>query len=285
MPPQRDPLVRRMALRAVRPRHQGRARPADVQARLPAPTRTRRSRSASSRQGFEYQLLRRDPDRRATSSASTGRTRARRSSCSAPTCRAAISGRGLMYGTRISLTIGLVGVTLSLVLGVVLGGLSGFYGGVVDTVIQRVDRDPALDPDHSRCGWGSPRRCRATGRSSRSTSRSRSSSRCSAGRSSRASCAGGSSRCARKISSSPRGWSGAASCASIFVHMVPSFMSHIIAATTLAMPAMIISETALSFLGLGLRPPADQLGRAAAAGAERPDGGDHAVADDPGAFP
>ena len=35
----------------------------------------------------------------------------------------------LMYGTRISLTIGLVGVTMSLVLGVVLGGLSGFYGG------------------------------------------------------------------------------------------------------------------------------------------------------------
>ena len=46
----------------------------------------------------------------------------------------------------------------------------------------------------------------------------------------------------------------------IFVHMVPSFMSHIIAATTLALPAMIISETALSFLGLGLRPPAMSWG-------------------------
>ncbi len=46
----------------------------------------------------------------------------------------------------------------------------------------------------------------------------------------------------------------------IFVHMVPSFMSHIIAATTLALPAMIISETALSFLGLGLRPPAISWG-------------------------
>ena len=43
----------------------------------------------------------------------------------------------LMYGTRISLSIGLVGVALSLVLGVVLGGLSGYYGGVIDTVIQR----------------------------------------------------------------------------------------------------------------------------------------------------
>jgi peptide/nickel transport system permease protein len=42
--------------------------------------------------------------------------------------------------------------------------------------------------------------------------------------------------------------------------MVPSFLSHIIAATTLAVPAMIISETALSFLGLGLRPPAISWG-------------------------
>jgi peptide/nickel transport system permease protein len=46
----------------------------------------------------------------------------------------------------------------------------------------------------------------------------------------------------------------------IFVHMVPSFTSHIIAATTLALPAMIISETSLSFLGLGLRPPAISWG-------------------------
>src|SRR5262249_20584581 len=44
----------------------------------------------------------------------------------------------LMYGTRISLTIGLLGVTMSLVLGVLLGGISGFYGGVADTIIQRV---------------------------------------------------------------------------------------------------------------------------------------------------
>src|SRR5439155_24737254 len=42
-----------------------------------------------------------------------------------------------MYGTRISLTTGLLGVSMSLVLAVVLGGLSGFYGGVIDTLIQR----------------------------------------------------------------------------------------------------------------------------------------------------
>jgi peptide/nickel transport system permease protein len=46
----------------------------------------------------------------------------------------------------------------------------------------------------------------------------------------------------------------------IFVHMVPLFMSHIIAAATLALPTMIISETALSYLGLGLRPPAMSWG-------------------------
>src|SRR4029453_4716527 len=44
----------------------------------------------------------------------------------------------LMYGTRISLTIGLVGVTGRPILGVVLGGFSGFYGGSIDTLIQRV---------------------------------------------------------------------------------------------------------------------------------------------------
>ena len=46
----------------------------------------------------------------------------------------------------------------------------------------------------------------------------------------------------------------------IFRHMVPSFLSHIIAATTLALPAIIIFETSLSFLGLGLRPPAISWG-------------------------
>ncbi len=46
----------------------------------------------------------------------------------------------------------------------------------------------------------------------------------------------------------------------IFRHMMPSFMSHIIASVTLALPAIIISETSLSFLGLGLRPPAISWG-------------------------
>ena len=53
---------------------------------------------------------------------------------------------------------------------------------------------------------------------------------------------------------------GASQTRIIFRHMVPLFLSHIIAATTLALPAMIISETSLSFLGLGLRPPAISWG-------------------------
>jgi peptide/nickel transport system permease protein len=44
----------------------------------------------------------------------------------------------IVYGARISLSIGLVGVFLSLILGVVLGGISGYYGGIVDTIVQRV---------------------------------------------------------------------------------------------------------------------------------------------------
>jgi peptide/nickel transport system permease protein len=46
----------------------------------------------------------------------------------------------------------------------------------------------------------------------------------------------------------------------ILRHMVPSFLSHLIAATSLAIPSMILSETALSFLGVGLRPPAVSWG-------------------------
>jgi peptide/nickel transport system permease protein len=165
----------------------------------------------------------------------------------------------LMYGTRISLTIGLFGVTVSLVLGVVLGGLSGFYGGIADTVIQRtieilrsiptiplwMGLAAALPRDWSilqvylaitiiisLLGWTELARVvRGRFLSMREEDFVVS---------------------ARLV--------GCSQVRTIFVHMVPSFMSHIIAATTLALPAMIISETALSFLGLGLRPPAISWG-------------------------
>jgi len=165
----------------------------------------------------------------------------------------------LMYGTRTSLTIGLVGVSLSLVLGVFLGGVSGLYGGILDTVIQRVIEivrsiptiplwmglAAALPSDWdiiqiyfaitviiSLVGWTELARVVR----------------------------------GRFLSLRQEDFVMAAELAGcgqmriIFTHLVPSFLSHIIAATTLAIPAMIISETSLSFLGLGLRPPAISWG-------------------------
>jgi peptide/nickel transport system permease protein len=165
----------------------------------------------------------------------------------------------LMYATQTSMTIGLVSVALSLVLGVVLGGFSGYFGGLIDTVIQRIIEilrsiptiplwmglAAALPADWSvvkvyfaitiiisLIGWTELARVVR----------------------------------GRFISLKQEDFVMAAElvgCSKpriIFRHMVPSFVSHIIAATTLAIPAIIISETSLSFLGLGLRPPAISWG-------------------------
>jgi peptide/nickel transport system permease protein len=165
----------------------------------------------------------------------------------------------LMYATQTSMTIGLVSVALSLVLGVVLGGISGYAGGVIDTVIQRIIEilrsvptiplwmglAAALPADWSvvqiyfaitiiisLIGWTELARVVR----------------------------------GRFISLKEEDFVMAAELVGcsrsriIFRHMVPSFISHIIAATTLAIPAIIISETSLSFLGLGLRPPAISWG-------------------------
>jgi peptide/nickel transport system permease protein len=135
----------------------------------------------------------------------------------------------LMYASRTSLTIGLAGVALALVLGVVLGGISGYYGGAIDTVIQRVIEILRSIPT---IGWTELARVVR----------------------------------GRFLSLREEEFVMAAELAGcsrpriILSHMVPSFLSHIIAATTLAVPAMIISETSLSFLGLGLRPPAISWG-------------------------
>ncbi len=165
----------------------------------------------------------------------------------------------IMYATRISLTIGLVAVALSLFLGVFLGGLSGFFGGIIDTVIQRVIEIlrsiptiplwmglAAAIPNSwsvyqiyfaitiiiSLIGWTDLARVvRGRFLSLREED----------------------FVMAAELSGSGR-------MRIIFVHLVPLFLSHIIAATTLALPAMIISETSLSFLGLGLRPPAISWG-------------------------
>jgi peptide/nickel transport system permease protein len=165
----------------------------------------------------------------------------------------------LMYATRISLTIGLVSVVVSLFLGVALGGISGFYGGWADTVVQRVIEilrsiptiplwmglAAAVPQDWSvlqvyfaitiiisLIGWTELARVVR----------------------------------GRFLSLREEDFvmaaelSGCSRFRIIFVHMVPLFLSHIIAATTLALPFMVISETSLSFLGLGLRPPAISWG-------------------------
>jgi peptide/nickel transport system permease protein len=165
----------------------------------------------------------------------------------------------LMVGTRTSLMIGLLGVTISLFLGVFLGGISGYYGGLADTGIQRLIEIIRSIPTIplwmglaaalpktwnvqqvyfsitiiiSFLGWTELARVVR----------------------------------GRFLSLREEDFVTAAELAGcsqtriIFRHMLPSFTSHIIAATTLALPAMIISETALSFLGLGLRPPAISWG-------------------------
>lgn len=160
----------------------------------------------------------------------------------------------IIYGSRISLSIGLVSVFLSLALGVVLGGMSGYYGGYVDNAIQRVIEfirsipsiplwmalsaalPPAWPPEVryfgitvilSLIGWtGLARVVRGRFLSLRE----------------------------EDFVMAAR-FSGNREMRIILRHMVPSFMSHIIASLTLSIPGIILAETSLSFLGLGLRQP------------------------------
>jgi peptide/nickel transport system permease protein len=160
----------------------------------------------------------------------------------------------IAYGTRISMSIGLIGVSLSLFLGIVLGGISGYKGGMVDNVIQRViefilslPTTPlwlglaaampsswpplriyfAITIILSLIGWTNLARViRGKFLSLRT----------------------------EDFVTAAR-LDGASEPRIIFRHMAPSFDSHINAEVSLAIPAMILAETALSFLGLGLQPP------------------------------
>ena len=165
----------------------------------------------------------------------------------------------IVYGTRISLTVGLVGIVISFVLGIVLGGISGYYGGWVDNVIQRaiemIKSFPELplwmalsaalpvtwSPIVIYFGitiilglldW--PGLARAV-RSKLLALREEDF--CTA---------------AQLMGAKPARIIGR--------HLLPSFMSHLIASASLSIPAMILGETALSFLGLGLRPPITSWG-------------------------
>ena len=66
----------------------------------------------------------------------------------------------LIYGTRISMSIGLIGVAISLTLGVLLGSLSGFYGGWVDLAHPARHRGDLAPCRPSRSGWALRRRSR-----------------------------------------------------------------------------------------------------------------------------
>ena len=172
-------------------------------------------------------------------------------------------GRDLLsrvfYGARISLSIGLIGVLISLVMGAILGGVSGYYGGITDTIVQRIIEllrsiphiplwmalsaalPPALPPERayfgitiilSIIGWTSLARVtRGKILSLREED----------------------FVMAARIA-------GTSESRIIIRHLLPSFLSHLIVSMTLAIPSMVLGETALSFLGLGLRPPVTSWG-------------------------
>ncbi|SED55550.1 ABC transporter permease [Ruania alba] len=160
----------------------------------------------------------------------------------------------IIHGTAISMSVGLVGVGMGFVLGILLGGISGYFGGRVDTIIQRavelfmslptlplwlglaaavprewdsVQRYFAITLVLSLVAWTSlARDVRGRFLALRE----------------------------EDFVTSAR-LDGTKEPRIIFGHILPSFTSHLIATLTLAIPTMILAETALSFLGLGLQPP------------------------------
>jgi peptide/nickel transport system permease protein len=165
----------------------------------------------------------------------------------------------VMYSIRISMSIGLVGVAFTFILGSVLGAISGYYGGAIDFAIQRIiefilcipsiplwmalsaavpkEWPPtqvyfAISVILSLIGW------------------------CSLARVVR----GKMLELRQEDYITASRMAGASDAWLIFDHMLPGFISYLIVALTLSIPGMILAETALSFLGLGLRPPAISLG-------------------------
>jgi peptide/nickel transport system permease protein len=165
----------------------------------------------------------------------------------------------LMLATRTSLTIGLVGVALSLFLGILLGGISGLYGGWLDSIIQRiieVVRSIPTIPLWMALAAGMPSQWPITRIYFFITLII-----ALIGWTTMARVVRGRFLALRQEDFvTAAELAGASQMRIIFRHMVPSFLSHIIAATSLALPAMIIAETSLSFLGLGLRAPAVSWG-------------------------
>ncbi len=165
----------------------------------------------------------------------------------------------MIYGARISLTIGLVGIAFSFMLGISIGGVAGYYGGWIDSAVQRLIEIVRSFPEIplwlalsailpvtwsplwvffgitlilALLDWpGLARAVRSKLLSLREEDFT---------------------TAAQLMGASPK--------RIIFRHLMPSFSSHLIASLTLSIPSMILAETALSFLGLGLRPPITSWG-------------------------
>jgi peptide/nickel transport system permease protein len=165
----------------------------------------------------------------------------------------------ILYGARISLTIGLIGIALSFVLGIVIGGIAGYFGGLPDMIVQRLIEVIRCFPELplwmalsavlpvtwsplliyfgitgilALLDWtGLARAVRSKLLSLREEDYT---------------------TAARLMGASPQRIIGR--------HLLPGFMSHLIASATLSIPGMILGETALSFLGIGLRPPVTSWG-------------------------
>jgi peptide/nickel transport system permease protein len=159
-----------------------------------------------------------------------------------------------VYGTRISMSIGLVGVLVSLVLGILIGGISGYYGGRLDSVIQRLIDFIRSMPTIPL--WMGLAAALPKGWSALQVYFAITLILSLIGWTSLARVVRGRFLALRKedFVTAAR-LDGASARRIILRHMVPAFLSHIIASVTLAIPYMIVSETALSFLGIGLRPP------------------------------
>ena len=160
----------------------------------------------------------------------------------------------IVYGARISLTVGLIGITVSFILGITIGGIAGYYGGWIDNFFNRIIEifqsfpqlplwmalSAALPATWSPIliyfgitlilglvDWtGLARAVRSKLLSLREEDFT----------------------VAAQLM-------GAGSGRIIGRHLLPSFMSHLIASATISIPGMILAETALSFLGLGLKEP------------------------------
>ena len=165
----------------------------------------------------------------------------------------------IVYGTRLSMSIGLIGVAISFVLAIVFGTISGYFGGLADIIIQRVIEVIMCVPSLplwmalavaipltwsitkvfffitlilSLVGWaGLARAVRSKLLALREADYAVSA----------------------KLDN-------VAVIRIMFRHLIPGVLSHLIASLTLSIPSMILGETSLSFLGIGLRPPAISWG-------------------------